>query len=454
MIKRTISTRLITAGAASAWALGALLLVPVAGTAQSPPPGLAAGLGEATFDSAWSRIATTHFDPGMGGVDWEGVRTELRPSAAAAPSQDSLRTVLVEMLSRLGESHFALVPSGSAPAFEAPESSGGGGGDPGIDVRWIEESLVVTSVRPGSSAEEFGVRPGWAIDTIAGTSVGALVDQLRSGVQSRGGDLRLELWLPPAAVALLRGAEGSMAQVAFRDSDDETVLGELEREVVMSELVRLGNLPPILLETGFWKETLSDGRVVGFLRFTAWFPPIVARIAEAMDELRDADAIVLDLRGNPGGLGGLAMGIGGHFLAERASLGTMRTRGGSLEFVVNPQTVTADGRRVVPYGGPVVILTDPLTASTSEIFAGGLQGLGRATVMGESTAGQALPALLVPLPNGDLLLHAVADFTAPDGSRLEGRGVLPDVIVTPRRAAFLQTNDPLLLEAVQWIRSQ
>jgi carboxyl-terminal processing protease len=424
------------------------------GAAQSSGPGLDPGLGEATFDSAWSRIATTHFDPEMGGVDWEGVRTELRPRAAAAQSPDSLRAVVVEMLARLGESHFALIPSGSSPAFEGREGSRGGGADPGLDVRWIEESLVVTSVRPGGSAEELGVRPGWAIDAIDGTSVGTLVNQLRSSVQARGGDLRLELWLPPAAVALLRGAEASTVEVAFRDSNDVAVRGVLERESVRSELVRLGNLPPIPLEIEFRKEVLSDGRVIGFLRFTAWFPPIVARIAEAMDELRDADAIVLDLRGNPGGLGGLAMGISGHFLAERASLGTMRTRGGSLDFVANPQTVTPDGRRVDPYAGLVVILTDPLTASTSEIFAGGLQGLGRATVMGESTAGQALPALLVPLPNGDLLLHAVADFTAPDGSRIEGRGVLPDVIVTPRRAAFTQTDDPLLLEAVQWIRSR
>jgi carboxyl-terminal processing protease len=419
--------------------------------AQSPATVLEAGLGEATFDSAWSRIATTHFDPAMGGVDWEGVRTELRPRAAAAQTPDSLRAVLTEMLGRLGDSHFAVIPSGSAPAFEG---SGGGGADPGIDARWIEESLVVTAVRPGSSAEGLGVRPGWAIDAIGGTSVDSLAHQLRRGVHARGGDLRLELWLPPAAITRLRGEEGSTVQVAFRDREDRAVLHTLERELVPSELVRLGNLPPVPLDTDFRMETLPDGRVVGFLRFTAWFPPIVARIAEAMDDLRDADAIVVDLRGNPGGLGSLAMGIGGHFVAERASLGTMRTRGGSLEFVVNPQTVTSDGRRVEPYAGVVVILTDPLTASTSEIFAAGLQGLGRAVVMGESTAGQALPALLVPLPNGDLLLHAVADFSAPDGTRIEGRGVVPDVPVAPRRAAFTQADDPLLLEAVRWIRSR
>jgi carboxyl-terminal processing protease len=453
MTHSNIPRRVVAAGAAWASLLGLLFGGTPEGAAQTPGTS-AAVLGVATFDSAWSRIATTHFDPQMGGVDWEGVRAELRPRAAAAQTPDSLRAVLAEMLGRLGDSHFAVIPSASAGAFGGRQGSAEGGADPGLEVRWIEGSLVVTGVRSGSSADELGVKAGWAIDEIDDTSVESLADELRSSVQARGDDLRLDLWLPPAAVALLRGAEGSTVSIAFRDRQDVDVRAELEREVVPSDLVRLGNLPPIPLETEFRRETLSDGRVVGFLRFTAWFPLIVGRIAEAMDALRDADAIVIDLRGNPGGLGALAMGIGGHFLAERLSLGTMRTRGDSLEFVVNPQTVTQDGRRVEPYAGPVVILTDPLTASTSEIFAGGLQGLGRATVMGESTAGQALPALLVPLPNGDLLLHAVADFSAPDGSRIEGRGVQPDVAIPPRRAAYYETDDPLMLEAVKWIQSQ
>ena len=443
------------AHALATWAclLGGALLAPASGTAQSSASGRESGLGEATFDSAWSRIANTHFDPDMGGIDWQGVRVELRPRAVAAETPDSLRAVIAEMLGRLGESHFALIPASSAGAFEG-RGGAGGGADPGIEVRWIEESLVVTGVSAGGAANVFGVQPGWAIDEIDGTSIADLAGQLRTGLHARGGFVRLELWLPPAAVALLRGAPGSTVEVAFRDRNDVPVRGGLEREVEPNELVRLGNLPPIPLELESWRETLPDGRVVGFLRFSAWFPPIVARIAQAMDELRDSDAIVLDLRGNPGGLGALAMGIGGHFISERVSLGTMTTRGSSLEFVVNPQTVTPDGRRVEPYAGPVVILTDPLTASTSEIFAGGLQGLGRATVIGEATAGQALPALLVPLPNGDLLMHAVADFSAPDGSRIEGRGVQPDVPVPPRRAAFSETDDPLLLEAVKWIQSQ
>ncbi len=132
----------------------------------------------------------------------------------------------------------------------------------------------------------------------------------------------------------------------------------------------------------------------------------------------------------------------------------MRTRDTTLRFVINPQRVAPDGRRVDPYGGPLVILVDPLTGSTSEIFAGGMQALGRATVVGETTSGQALPALVAALPNGDRLLHAVADFTAPDGSRLEGRGVRPDVALPLSRADLFREDDPMLRAALDRISSQ
>jgi len=190
---------------------------------------------------------------------------------------------------------------------------------------------------------------------------------------------------------------------------------------------------------------------VGVIRMTAWFPAVVPAIAQAVDQMRDADAIIFDIRGNPGGVGALVMGIGGHFVNEAVSLGTMQTRDATLRFVVNPQRVAPDGRRVDPYGGPLVILVDALTASTSEIFAGGLQALGRATIVGETTAGQALPALVVALPNGDRLMHAIADFTGPGGSRLEGTGVRPDVSVALDRSALIRDTDPALEQAFRWI---
>jgi carboxyl-terminal processing protease len=201
-------------------------------------------------------------------------------------------------------------------------------------------------------------------------------------------------------------------------------------------------------------EELSDGSRIGVLYWSAWLPSTIPLIGVAMDEFRELDGIVLDLRGNPGGLGALAMGIGGHFLDGGESLGTMRTRETVLRFVTNPQRVGQSGERVVPYAGPLAILLDPLSGSTSEIFAAGMQSLGRARIFGERSAGQALPALITLLPNGDRLMHAVADFVAPDGTRLESAGVRPDLEVTLRREALLDGDDSALEAAFEWIETQ
>jgi carboxyl-terminal processing protease len=100
----------------------------------------------------------------------------------------------------------------------------------------------------------------------------------------------------------------------------------------------------------------------------------------------------------------------------------------------------------------VAILTDRLSASTTEIFAAGMQGVGRARLFGETTAGMALPALMVRLPTGDVLMHAFADLTGPDGTRIEGTGAVPDETIPLTRKALLAGSDPPLDAALEWIR--
>jgi carboxyl-terminal processing protease len=132
----------------------------------------------------------------------------------------------------------------------------------------------------------------------------------------------------------------------------------------------------------------------------------------------------------------------------------MRSRTGpELRFKANPRRVRPDGTPVEPYAGPLAILTDEMSASTSEFFAAGLQGVGRARVFGGNSAGQALPAMLIRLPTGDVLMHVMADFTGPGGVRIEGRGVQPDIPVADTRQGLLVQRDAPLRAALDWIAS-
>lgn len=145
------------------------------------------------------------------------------------------------------------------------------------------------------------------------------------------------------------------------------------------------------------------------------------------------------------------MGVAGHFVDEVIPLGTMTSRDNEIRFVTNPRRVDSRGRPVQVFDGPLAVLVDRMSASTSEIFAAGLQGIGRARIFGDRTPGQALPSVLVRLPNQDVLQYAIANFTAPDGSRIEGRGVLPDEETPLTRRALLEGRDPPLEAALRWI---
>jgi carboxyl-terminal processing protease len=213
---------------------------------------------------------------------------------------------------------------------------------------------------------------------------------------------------------------------------------------------RFGNLPPLPTSVDVVRRTLPDGRCVGLVRFEYWMPPAMQPLDRAIDSLRTCDGIVMDLRGNLGGVAAMMMGVSGHFLNEAKTLGTMRSRTDTMRFVANPRRATDGGRPVEPYAGSLAIIVDGLSASTSEMFAAALQSMGRARVFGERTPGQALPALATKLPTGDVLMHVVADFVMPDGSRLEGKGVLPDEVVPLTRADVVAGRDAALEAAVRW----
>jgi carboxyl-terminal processing protease len=132
----------------------------------------------------------------------------------------------------------------------------------------------------------------------------------------------------------------------------------------------------------------------------------------------------------------------------------MVARDNTFQLPANPRFVGAAGQPVQPYAGPVAILVDEITASASEVFAGGMQELGRVRVFGRRTSGQALPALLDDLPNGDAFYHPISDFVTPKNVRFEGRGVIPDEEIPLTRADLLAGKDQDVAHALRWIQSQ
>lgn len=406
-----------------------------------------ASLAVDTFDAAWRIVRDSHFDRTFNGVNWDAVSAELRPKAAAAQTPGELRAVLREMLGRLGQSHFVVIPATpDGPAAAARDTSG----TPGFDVRLIGRDVIVTAVDPQGGAAAAGVRPGWKVHAVDGTGLGALIAPLADSLEPRR--LQIEGWR--VAQGRLRGPAGTHAAIAF-DTGTAQVALSIERRRDSGQPVTVGHLPTMFVRVESHRARTAAGHTAGVIGFNVWMTAVDGPFAKAVDEYRSADGIVLDLRGNPGGLAAMLMGISGHFIDDRRALGVMSTRENrDLRFAVNPRRVNAAGERVQPFGGPLAILVDALSGSATECFTGGMQSVGRARVFGQQTMGQALPALFDQLPNGDVLIHAYGDFVTADGTRLEGRGVVPDEVVPLERADLLSGHDRTLEAALAWIDSR
>jgi carboxyl-terminal processing protease len=419
--------------------LAALTLACVVATARAEVPKALE-----TFDAVWTIVRDTHFDPTFNGVDWDAARTEFRPKAAAAKTPSELRAVLHAMLGRLGQSHFSVIP---ASAAGGSEEAADGSATPGFDIRIVGGEVLVTTVAPGSGAETAGIRPGWKLTAVGDQRVSDLLKRLEETPDERVRNL--EAWR--SLQGRMRGSDGSELTLAFEDGTGTEVTRTIARWRQQGQPITVGNLPTMYVNVTSEERKTPAGKRAGVIGFNVWMAAVDRPFQLAVDEYRDASGIVIDLRGNPGGLAAMMMGIAGHFIPERESLGVMKSRDNELKFTVNPRLVSAKGARVETFAGPVAILVDGLSASASECFTGGMQSLGRVRVFGERSMGAALPSQFDRLPNGDVFIHATADFVTADGTRLEGRGVIPDEAIPLRRADLLAGRDAALDAALAWI---
>lgn len=420
-----------------------------------------------TFEVVWQTVKENHFDPSFGGLDWDGVRAEFTPRVAAARSDRELHALLQQMLNRLGQSHFNIIPPEAIPLTdtegldedgeEGAEGGAGGAEKPrargsrhmadqlsygvGIDLRILNGAALVTRVEPGSTAERAGLRVGHVLRGIDGRPLSAILR-----------DIGLASLFEPAArhqipaeivVGYVNGPPGTSVRLSYLDARNRPRRAVVPRERLRGELLPTsGALPAQFVE--FEARRMRGG--LGYIRFNLFVVPVLDKFCAALRSMKDAPGVVIDLRGNRGGLLGLIYGMGGLLQARPTSFGVMRTRAGWHEIVVTPQRSA--------YGGQVVVLIDGETQSAGEIFAGGLQAAGRAVVVGQRSAGATLPSAAKELPTGAVLQYAFADFVTANGNRIEGSGVLPNITVALSRRGLLAGRDAQLEAALDTINTR
>ena len=421
------------------------------------------------FLVAWSTINQQYFDRSFGGLDWNKVRTEFQPRVAAAKTDAAFHQLLEEMLSRLGKSHLSVIvpeyfanleaakekarkkgeqmsaerraasPAGAATDSDEDDKIFGENENArygiGVELRMLDGRIVISSVDQQSGAVLAGLKPGFIIEKINGISIPEMIRQARIDGNS---EAEIRYLFPIQLVdAFLNGDPDTSVFLTCMDQNDKAAEYTVPRLSLAGQTVSISrDLPEQFLKY----ETRSLNSDVGYIKFNAFAVPVIAKFCDSLTDFQDKKAIIVDLRGNLGGILGSMMGLAGMLSSKDIELGTYVTRAGRSPFIAQSKNKNFKGR--------LVIMVDSLSMSAAELFTAGLQGRGRAVVVGERSGGQSLPAIWTKLSTGAVMLFPVADFITPKGVSLEGTGLEPDHIAALDRGQLLKGVDTQLETAI------
>ncbi|PSB59974.1 carboxyl-terminal protease [Chroococcidiopsis cubana CCALA 043] len=259
----------------------------------------------------------------------------------------------------------------------------------------------------------------------------------KAGIQSRDRILKIDgipttqLTLDEAA-AKMRGPAGSkVLLIVERDGSPKEIQVARDRIAVNPVVAQL--------------QTSPSGAEIGYIRLIQFNANATAEVAHAIANLekQGADAYILDLRNNPGGLLQSGIEIARLWLDEGTIVYTVNRQGIQGNFEAFGSALTHD---------PLVVLVDRGTASASEILAGALQDNRRAKIVGEKTFGKGLIQSLFELSDGSGMAVTVAKYETPNHRDIHKQGIVPDLNVATDRLSRDQiatAADPQYLAAVE-----
>lgn len=378
----------------------------------------------AIYDAFAAQISAHYYDQSFGGLDWPKLRRHWRIEAAKSADDRHLYwDVMAQLAQTFPVSHVSVeMPIAAAKRAKAdggiqtqspvsapcPEPNGGMLLTP--IRRGKETGIEVGEVIPGSAAAKAGVAPGWLV-----------LEYANKPAPSGRRIMATLLRLTPDQIGKWEGSgRDGFRNLAVPDSSKSKVAFDVD----------CGRVRPAV-------EVRSLAGGVRYIRFDKFEAEPVQKVAEALRQAGPA-GVVIDLRFNSGGFPMLFLNL--LLPPGRPVYRTMDASG---------LGVSRTDAEAASYAGPLAILTGPASASAAEVSTAVLKRLGRAIVIGRRTNGSVLGAPTFPLPDGGRVQVPVQDLIMLDGTRLEGAGVAPNLVVLASSADLRAGRDTALLEALR-----
>jgi carboxyl-terminal processing protease len=371
---------------------------------------------------------------GSSQTDASGVQQEvldkLDKTYYKAVDDSKLETAAIDgLVASLGDPYTVYWDPEEYAAFK--EETSGSYTGLGMAVHMEDSGLVViVSTFKGSPADQAGLKGGDIILSVNGQGVDGrtlqqVVDQMKSGPE--GSTVTVEVYRPPASSLT---TTTTAASSSTSSTESTTTTTNPKKPATSSGLPPGGekkdftltrkNIEIPVTETKILQAGSDKVALIGFFTFSQGSASALrAAVKQAMvgDEV---SALILDLRGNGGGLLDQAVDVASIFLPAGEPVV-------SMQGLHSPQDVRKATGGDYP-DVPVYVLTDKNTASASEIVSGALQDYGRAVLVGETTFGKGLVQSIEPLSNGGALKATTAIYLTPKGRDINKKGIVPDVV--------------------------
>src|SRR5262249_1756235 len=293
----------------------------------------------------------------------------------------------------------------------------------GVSIFEVEGQPVVVGVEPKSEAERAGVTPGMIVRAINGKPA---ADQIAEALRQIGGTSSIRAEKLRLYRRIVNGDPGTSITLSLARPDGQDL-------TVTLPITLVSDAPTVA------SRRLASG--YGYIRLNVWESPAHKDFKRALENIKDAPGLIIDLRGNPGGDADEVIKIASYFFNARASFGKFSCRSGkSIDLYTNKGNLI--------YGGPVAILVNEGSGSGSELFSGVMQESGRAIIIGRQSCGCVLGITkFKKIKGGGELAVIELGYISPKGQKFEGMGIIPNKIIPLTVSDLYRRRDATVTKA-------
>jgi C-terminal processing protease CtpA/Prc len=393
-------------------------------------------LGRASLDTVWQTVYEYHYDSTFGGLNWKEIHDRYSKLAAATKEDSDFIKLMNQMLRELKLSHYSVFRVEAAASSGSPSTSEG---SIGIELGLFGNEAIITALNPDFPAAQAGMKPGYQIRSFNGKSVEQTLSDVAAKQIPQSNERQKTKSRYREVVGYCFGQPGDTVLITYEDETGVCRDARLQMKQRTGGTKLSEDFPTIYVD--FKAERLAGN--IGYIYFNTFFPPVDSLFLAALDSMKDIRGLIIDIRSSPGGMHEVGETIASRLVSKKTLFSVFQYRDSTVKVSVDPAPPV--------FAGPVAILINSRNASASERFSACMQSIGRAKIIGEQSSGSVGPSNVKRLPDGASFLYLVAQSSTPDGTVLEGRGVIPDISVSLDRKALLKGRDTQIERAIDYI---